>query len=76
MSAEDMVDAALVGLDLGEFVTLLSLPDMADWEAYERARRALMPNLSHAPLAAWVKKPSCRCGRADHGTGIASAAVR
>src|SRR5262249_5380473 len=46
MDADDMVDAALVGLDRGEVVTLPSLPDVADWEAYEAARQHLMPNLS------------------------------
>jgi len=46
MPAEEMVDAALVGLDLGELVTIPSLPDVGDWEAYEAARQKLMPNLS------------------------------
>jgi short-subunit dehydrogenase len=46
MSAEDLVDAALAGFDLGETVTIPSLPDMADWEAFEAARGALLPNLS------------------------------
>ncbi|MCA1404010.1 SDR family oxidoreductase [Ensifer sp. IC3342] len=46
MPAEDMVDAALAGFDLGEHVTIPSLPDAADWEAYEAARQRLIPNLS------------------------------
>ncbi|MCJ1886597.1 SDR family oxidoreductase [Pseudomonas sp. LA21] len=46
MKAEDMVDAALVGLDLGEFATIPALPDIADLAAYEAARQKLMPNLS------------------------------
>jgi short-subunit dehydrogenase len=46
MRADDMVDAALVGLDQGELVTIPSLPDAADWQAYEAARQNLMPNLS------------------------------
>jgi uncharacterized protein len=46
MQAGDMVDAALAGLDQGEFATVPSLPNLADWEAYERARAALRPNLS------------------------------
>lgn len=46
MKAEDMVDAALVGLDLGEFATIPALPDFADLAAYEAARQKLMPNLS------------------------------
>jgi uncharacterized protein len=48
MQASDMVDAALVGLDQGELVTIPSLPDVADWKAYESARQALMPNLSRS----------------------------
>src|SRR5438552_4063901 len=51
MSAEDMVEAALVGLDEGEFVTIPALPDAADWDAFEAARRALGPNLSRSTPA-------------------------
>jgi short-subunit dehydrogenase len=46
MSTGDMVDAALAGLDQGELVTIPSLPDAADWQAYEAARQKLLPNLS------------------------------
>ena len=52
MSAEDMVDAALAGLDLGEVVTIPSLPDAADWAAFEAARQILAPNLSRTGPAA------------------------
>jgi short-subunit dehydrogenase len=52
MSAEDMVDAALAGFDQGEFVTIPALPDAGQWESYEAARQALMPNLSRAEPAA------------------------
>jgi short-subunit dehydrogenase len=51
MTAEDMVDAALAGLDQGERVTIPSLPEAADWNTYESARQALMPNLSHSSPA-------------------------
>jgi short-subunit dehydrogenase len=51
MTAEDMVDAALAGFDQGEFVTIPALPDAGQWESYEAARQALMPNLSHAEPA-------------------------
>jgi uncharacterized protein len=51
MSGEDLVDAALAGFDLGEFVTVPSLPDVADWNAFEAARQALRPNLSLAKPA-------------------------
>jgi short-subunit dehydrogenase len=52
MTAEDMVDAALAGFDQGEFVTIPALPDAGQWESYEAARQALMPNLSRAEPAA------------------------
>jgi short-subunit dehydrogenase len=51
MPAEEMVDAALAGFDQGEFVTIPSLPDAADWEAYEAARQKLLPNLSRSAPA-------------------------
>jgi short-subunit dehydrogenase len=51
MSAQDMVDAALVGLEQGELVTIPSLPNKSDWDAFESARKALGPNLSHATPA-------------------------
>jgi short-subunit dehydrogenase len=47
-----MVDAALAGLDQGELITIPSLPDAADWEAYESARQKLAPNLSRKIPAA------------------------
>ena len=47
METEDMVDAALAGLDQGERVTIPALPDVADWTAFKSARAALGPNLSH-----------------------------
>ena len=59
MDVEDMVDAALAGLDLGEVVSIISLPDNNDWEAYKAARTALYPNLSHREPA-----PRYRTGKA------------
>ena len=41
MTAEDMVDAALAGLDAGEAVTLPSVHDGALWEQHDAARAAL-----------------------------------
>jgi short-subunit dehydrogenase len=46
MDADDMVGAALAGLDAGELVTIPSLPDAADWDRMDAARLALGPNLS------------------------------
>lgn len=46
MRAEDLVHAALVGFDRGELVSIPSLQDVAHWDAYEAARKALAPHLS------------------------------
>jgi short-subunit dehydrogenase len=46
MAVDDMVDAALVGLDDGEFVTIPALPDVELWDAYQGARQALSGRLS------------------------------
>jgi uncharacterized protein len=52
MDVDDMVDAALAGLDRGETVTIPSLPDISQWEAYEAARHQMIPNLSRSSPAA------------------------
>jgi uncharacterized protein len=52
MDVDDMVDAALAGLDRGELVTIPSLPEVAQWEAYEAARQNMLPNLSRSSPAA------------------------
>ena len=52
MSAADMVDAALAGLDQGERITIPALPDSGEWDAYEAARRAMAGKLSNAVPAA------------------------
>lgn len=52
MEVGDMADAAFAGLDLGETITIPSLPDIADLDAYLAARAALRPNLSRARPAA------------------------
>lgn len=46
MEASALVDAALVGLDRREKVTIPSLPDDADFQALLDARARLYPNLS------------------------------
>ena len=51
MSADDLVDAALAGLDLGETVTIPSLPNQAEWDRYDAARRAMAARLSSAIAA-------------------------
>jgi uncharacterized protein len=51
MRADEMVDAALAGFDQGEVITVPSLPDPADWHAYEAAWQKLIPNLSGSVAA-------------------------
>ena len=51
MEADEMVDAALAGLDAGELVTIPALPDDADWRTLNDARLALQPNLSRSRAA-------------------------
>lgn len=46
MDVDEMVDAALVGLEAGEAVTLPALEDLALWQEYDRARGAMLPFLS------------------------------
>jgi len=58
MDADELVDAALAGLDKGESVTIPSLPDPADWTAFIAARQNLGPNLSHNHPAARYGVPA------------------
>jgi len=51
MSAVDLVDAALAGLDQGELVTIPTLQSGDDWTQWEADRRALAPKFSNAKPA-------------------------
>ncbi|MGH9356833.1 MAG: SDR family NAD(P)-dependent oxidoreductase [Terriglobia bacterium] len=51
MDVDEMVDAAIAGLDQGEKVTIPSLPEIADWEVYEAARQSMIPKLSRSSPA-------------------------
>lgn len=55
MSTEDCVDAALVGLDKGELVTIPGLHEGDLWDRWEADRRALTPKFANA-------KPATRYG--------------
>jgi uncharacterized protein len=48
MSTEDLVNAALVGLDQGELVTIPPLQDGDEWTRFEAARRALSQRFGHS----------------------------
>jgi len=52
METDELVDAALAGLDQGELVTIPSLPDAQDLADYAAARKKLFPNLSWKHAAA------------------------
>ncbi len=51
MDVADLVDAALVGFDKGEVVTIPPLADEGQWIAYNDARLAMAPNLSRSQVA-------------------------
>jgi len=51
MDVHDLVDAALVGFDRGETVTIPPLADEGLYRAYDEARLALGPNLSRREVA-------------------------
>ncbi len=52
MGVDDLVDAALVGFDKHELITLPSLPDAAQWDAYAAARLAMAANVGRDKPAA------------------------
>ncbi|MGF6129373.1 SDR family NAD(P)-dependent oxidoreductase [Pseudomonas frederiksbergensis] len=52
MSAQDMVDAALVGLAQGEVVTIPGLHEGEKWDAYEAQRQVLSGSFGHSTAAA------------------------
>ena len=52
MEVGDLVDAALVGFDRREAVTIPPLPEAASWEAFEAARHAMLPGFRNSLPAA------------------------
>lgn len=53
MEVDDLVSAALRGLDAGELVTIPSVEDVQLWQSYEEARIAILPFIS-------LNKPASR----------------
>lgn len=51
MSPKDLVSSALAGLAQGEFITIPSLEDHADWQAYDDGRNALGPKVNRGQPA-------------------------
>jgi short-subunit dehydrogenase len=51
MEVDDLVDAALVGFDRKELVTIPPVPDVAAWDAFEKARMVLARGFSNSQPA-------------------------
>lgn len=51
MEVDELVDAALVGFDRREPVTVPPLPDAAQWDAFQAARQAMLPNVAQTHAA-------------------------
>ncbi|MDO3606389.1 SDR family NAD(P)-dependent oxidoreductase [Ralstonia pseudosolanacearum] len=58
MEVEDLVDAALVGFDRKELVTIPPVPDVAAWDAFEQARGILAQGFSNSQPAARYRAPN------------------
>lgn len=58
MGVDELVDAALVGFDRRETVTVPPLPDDAQWHAFEAARTAMIPNLNQTRPADRYRVPA------------------
>jgi short-subunit dehydrogenase len=52
MEVDELVDAALAGFDRRETVTIPPLPDAGQWDAFDAARRAMVPNFAQVHAAA------------------------
>lgn len=52
MELDELVDAALVGFDNRETVTIPPLPELAQWQQFDAARLAMLPNFRQEHAAA------------------------
>jgi uncharacterized protein len=52
MEVGELVDAALVGFDRREAVTIPPLPDAGQWDRFNAARPAMLPNFANERAAA------------------------
>lgn len=48
MEVGDLVDAALIGYDRRELVTIPPLPDAGQWNTLDTARQAMLPNFAQS----------------------------
>ncbi|AMO95232.1 short chain dehydrogenase family protein [Collimonas fungivorans] len=51
MEVGELVDAALLGFDRREQITIPSLPDAGQWESFNTARQAMLPNFAQEHAA-------------------------
>lgn len=51
MTVDELVDAALVGFDRRETITIPPLPEAAQWDNYQAARRAMLPGFGNVRAA-------------------------
>ena len=58
MEAGDLVDAALIGFDRGETVTIPPLADEGQWSSFLEARLAMGPGLSRRDVAQRYREPA------------------
>ncbi|WP_086996466.1 hypothetical protein [Rhizobium sullae] len=57
MSPQDFVDAAMVGFDLREPITIPSLAETGEWTRYKSARNALLSGLVNSdPASRYLKR--------------------
>jgi short-subunit dehydrogenase len=57
MEVGELVDAALVGFDRREPVTIPPLPDVGQWDALQTARQAILPNVRQQHAAERYRTP-------------------
>ncbi len=58
MEVDELVDAALVGFDRREAVTIPPLHDADQWEGFNAARQAMLPNFANERAAARYRTPN------------------
>jgi short-subunit dehydrogenase len=51
MEVDELVDAALVGFDRRETITIPSLPDVEQWNTFNAARQSMIPNFNQVQSA-------------------------
>ena len=56
MEIDELVDAALVGFDRRELITIPPLPDAGQWDAFNAARQAMIPGFAQIRAAARYQK--------------------